>query len=243
MAKPKRKTALTPGDAPPEKRAKARQAEKGEQERRKHQLPFLTLTALGVVYGDIGTSPLYVIRECFKPGYGLAPTPPNVLGILSLIFWSLVLVISVKYLVFILKADFDGEGGILALVGLVEPDLDALPSWKLNGILLAIGGLGAALLYGDGLITPAISVLSAVEGLKVVAPAVQPYVVPIAAGILFALFVFERQGTAGVGSVFGPVMLIWFTTLGALGAMHILGQPSVLAAVNPWWGIQFFTTH
>lgn len=236
-----RETALTPGDKPGDKGA--RRPDQKEKEKQKPGLAFLSLTALGVVYGDIGTSPLYAFRECFKPEYGLSPTQSDVLGILSLVFWALILVISIKYLVFILRADFDGEGGILALVGLVEPKRDVLPDWTGKGVLLGLGVLGAALLYGDGMITPAISVMSAVEGLGIVAPGVQSYVVPIGAGILIALFLFERQGTGGVGSLFGPIMLVWFVTLAVLGITHIVADTSVLAAVNPLQGADFFARH
>ncbi|HEX9880344.1 MAG TPA: KUP/HAK/KT family potassium transporter, partial [Candidatus Binatia bacterium] len=178
------------------------------------RLLTLSLGTLGVVYGDIGTSPLYAIRECFFGRYGINPTPANVLGVLSLIFWSLILVISIKYLLFILRADNRGEGGILSLMALART-ARTTPAVTLG--LTALGLFGAALLYGDGMITPAISVLSAVEGLHVVTPLFEPFVIPITIAILVGLFLFQHQGTARIGAVFGPVMLIWFLILALLG--------------------------
>src|SRR4051812_16753969 len=163
------------------------------------RLAVLTLTALGVVYGDIGTSPLYALRECFKTEYGIAVTPANIVGVLSLILWSLILVVSVKYIVFILRADNRGEGGILALLALLLQDKRQPDDRKRRLILISLGLFGAALLYGDGVITPAISVLGAVEGLQVAAPALSHIVVPLSLGILFALFLVQRFGTARVG--------------------------------------------
>jgi KUP system potassium uptake protein len=199
---------------------------------------LLGLTALGVVFGDIGTSPLYALRECFVGHARIPPTPSNVLGILSLIFWSLLLVISVKYLLYVVRADNEGEGGILALMALVSP-------WKRDRsferwFVAVLGVFGAALLYGDGMITPAISVLSAVEGLQVATAALNRYVVPITVGILVLLFAFQRRGTAGVGSVFGPVMILWFSSLGVLGLVGITRRPEVLEAVNPSLAVSFF---
>lgn len=195
----------------------------------------LTLIALGVVFGDIGTSPLYALRESLGPHYDIAVTRANVLGVLSLIFWALVLVIAVKYASFVLRADNEGEGGVLALTAL-------LPSrrsrWR-RGMLL-IGLFGTALLYGDGAITPAISVLAAVEGLGVVTSTLEPYVVPLSILILLALFSVQRRGTGRIGSAFGPVMLLWFGTLGTLGAVHLVSDPSVLAAANPLHAVGFF---
>jgi KUP system potassium uptake protein len=197
----------------------------------------LALGALGVVYGDIGTSPLYALRECFHGAHALVLTRANVLGILSLIFWSLLLVISVKYLLFVMRADNRGEGGILALISLVPPKLRE----SKNGFfLVAIGIFGAALLYGDGMITPAISVLSAVEGLTVATPVFAEWVVPITIGILVALFLIQRFGTGGIGSIFGPVMLLWFGTLAVLGVLGIVRDPSVLSAVEPSHAVRFF---
>ncbi|HYJ80031.1 MAG TPA: KUP/HAK/KT family potassium transporter, partial [Longimicrobiaceae bacterium] len=179
-------------------------------EPRGRYLAFLTLGALGVVYGDIGTSPLYAVRESFH-FYHLTPTPGNVLGVLSLIFWSLVLVISVKYAVFVLRADNRGEGGILALTALVTP----VGATRRSGrrVLIMLGLFGTALLYGDGMITPVISVLGAVEGLEVATPFFEPYIIPIAIGILVGLFLMQSRGTARVGRIFGPVVLLWFAML------------------------------
>jgi KUP system potassium uptake protein len=198
---------------------------------------LLALAALGVVYGDIGTSPLYAIKECFTSDYGLAPSAPNVLGVLSLVFWSLLLVIVVKYLTFIMRADNHGEGGILALLALLRP-ASRPTSW-----LITFGLFGAALLYGDGVITPAISVLSAVEGLEVAAPALAPWILPVTVAILAALFLVQRRGTAGVGAVFGPVTLVWFVSIAASGLPWIATRPSVLAALDPTHALRFLVHH
>ncbi len=199
--------------------------------------PSLLLGALGVVYGDIGTSPLYALRQCFA-GATVPLTPENVLGVLSLIFWSLVVVISIKYLAYVMRADNRGEGGILALLTLVDRPGD---SHRRRFVVVGTGILGAAFLYGDGMITPAISVLSAVEGLGIVTPRLDPYVVPVAVAILVGLFRFQWRGTEAVGAVFGPVMLLWFGTLAALGMRWILEVPAVLAAVDPLHGLRFLT--
>jgi KUP system potassium uptake protein len=201
-------------------------------------LAWLSLAALGIVYGDIGTSPLYAVRESFHPGHGLAVTPPNVLGVLSLIFWSLVLVISIKYLVFILRADNRGEGGIMALAALATPM--GVRSSGGRPLIVALGLFGTALLYGDGAITPAISVLSAVEGLGVATPLLTPYVVPLTVAILVVLFLQQRHGTGGIGKVFGPVTLAWFVTLAALGVRQVILEPSVLGAASPHHAVRFF---
>ena len=201
-------------------------------------LALLSLTALGIVYGDIGTSPLYAVRESFLPSHGLSVTPQNILGVLSLIFWSLILVISVKYLVFVLRADNRGEGGILALAALCTPMFVRRRGGRWR--LIILGLFGTALLYGDGAITPAISVLSAVEGLEVATPFFAPYILPITIAILIALFVAQRFGTAKVGVMFGPVTLLWFATLVVLGARQIVQEPSVLAAVSPVHAVTFF---
>ncbi len=205
-----------------------------EAERRR-QLA-LALGALGVVYGDIGTSPLYALRECLSGPHGLAPTPDNVLGVLSLIFWSLTMVVSVKYLSFVLRADHRGEGGVLALLGLSLEGGKAAP---LGGLVVLIL-LGTGLLFGDSAITPAISVLSAVEGLAVAAPALQPWVVPVTCAILLALFGIQHRGTARVGALFGPVMVLWFSALALMGLVHIAGNPSVLWAISPTHAVRFF---
>ena len=220
----------------------ARPVETGGAERasepRGGYLALLSLTALGIVYGDIGTSPLYAVRESFLPSHGLAVTPANVLGVLSLIFWSLILVISVKYLVLVLRADNRGEGGILALAALCTPMFVRRRGGR--WWLIMLGLFGTALLYGDGAITPAISVLSAVEGLEVATPFFAPYILPITIAILIALFLAQRQGTAKVGVMFGPVTLLWFLTLALLGSRQILREPSVLAAANPVHAVAFF---
>jgi KUP system potassium uptake protein len=197
----------------------------------------LTLTAIGVVYGDIGTSPLYAMRECFFGSHSVPPTHENVLGVLSLIIYSLVLVISVKYIAIVMRADNQGEGGILALTAL-------LPSGNGTGLgtvgLVLLGIFGAALLYGDGMITPAITVLGAVEGLKVATPLFEPYVVPIAVVILFGIFSIQKHGTHRVGGLFGPVMVLWFIVIAALGVSWIAREPIVLSAVDPRHAVTFF---
>ena len=198
----------------------------------------LSLAALGVVYGDIGTSPLYAIRECFHGHHAIAPSGPNILGVLSLIFWSLIIVISIKYLVFVLRADNHGEGGILSLTALATP---IRPSGRTEQVfLIMVGIFGAALLYGDGIITPAISVLGAMEGLTVATPVLSPYIVPITILILVALFLFQYKGTAKVGRIFGPITLIWFTALALLGIAQIVRHPEVLVAVHPLHALNFF---
>ncbi|MBA3632587.1 MAG: potassium transporter Kup [Acidobacteria bacterium] len=198
----------------------------------------LSLTALGVVYGDIGTSPLYAIRECFHGTHSITATPENILGVLSLIFWSLIIVISIKYLVFVLRADNHGEGGILSLAALATP---IKPSGRTEKwIVIALGVFGAALLYGDGVLTPAISVLGAMEGLSVATPVLTPYIVPITIAILIGLFLLQSRGTAGIGKIFGPVTLLWFSVLAVLGLAQIFHYPYVLTAVNPFHGVDFF---
>jgi len=205
------------------------------------RLLSLSLLALGIVYGDIGTSPLYAMRECFYGAHPVALTPANVLGVLSLIFWSLVIVVMIKYHVYVLRFDNRGEGGILALMGLVGMDKSRRAAVRRT--LIILGVFGAALLYGDGMITPAISVLSAVEGLEIATPFFKPYVIPLTIMILILLFFFQRRGTAGVGAVFGPIMLVWFSTLGLMGIRGILWQPNVLFAINPMHAIRFFAAN
>ena len=204
---------------------------------RKRRLALLCLATLGIVYGDIGTSPLYALRECFYGEHGIPPSPANIDGVLSLILWSLILVISVKYLILILRADNRGEGGILALATLVSEVVGR------GKFLFLLGLFGAALLYADGMITPAISVLSAVEGLHVATPMFEAYVVPIAVIILVALFYFQSHGTNGVGKVFGPITILWFGAISALGCHQILQQPGVLGAINPLHALQFFVNN
>jgi KUP system potassium uptake protein len=203
---------------------------------------YMALGALGVVYGDIGTSPLYALRESFHEGYGLPLEPANILGVLSLIFWSLILVISVKYLLFVMRADNHGEGGILALTALIRPENGVVRHSFRWGLIL-LGLFGTALLYGDGVITPAISVLSAVEGLEVATPFFEPYILPITIVILIALFMFQSRGTERVGKVFGPATLIWFIVLAVLGLRWIVRQPGVLAALNPLYAVEFFAAN
>jgi KUP system potassium uptake protein len=201
-------------------------------------LRVLALAALGVVYGDIGTSPLYTLREAFGHAGGLHLSAPAVLGVLSLVFWSLILVVTVKYVVLILRADNRGEGGVLALGTLASRAVPKTPAlcWLIPAFTIA----GLALFYGDGLITPAISVLAAVEGLETAAPALEPYVVPIAALVLLGLFLIQSHGTARVGALFGPVMLAWFATLGLLGLAQIVQHPAVLAALDPRYAVGLF---
>jgi KUP system potassium uptake protein len=205
------------------------------------RLYLLSLTALGVVYGDIGTSPLYAIRECFHGEYGIEPNPHNILGVLSLMVWALLIVVSLKYLTFILRADNNGEGGVIALTSLVRSHIftERGKRWFLVGL----GLFGASLLYGDGMITPAISVLSAVEGLRIITPVFQPYIIPVTCVILALLFLLQRRGTAGVGRLFGPITLLWFGIIGVLGIRQIVQNPSVLSAVNPWHGVSFLATN
>jgi KUP system potassium uptake protein len=212
---------------------------KATQTHEKQNLLGLSLGALGIVYGDIGTSPLYSLRECFHGEHGIAPSHGNVLGVLSLVFWVLIVTISIKYLIFVMRADNHGEGGILALMALVPSKLRIAGPGG-HWVLVALGIFGASLLYGDGMITPAISVLSAVEGLQVATPFFNPYIIPITLGILFALFMIQQRGTAGIGKLFGPVMILWFLVLGILGVLWIVRVPSVLAAVNPWHAVRFF---
>ena len=201
------------------------------------RLGVLTLGALGIVYGDIGTSPLYALRECFFGVHSVPPTAENVLGVLSLIFWSLIVIISIKYLLVVMRADNNGEGGILALMALVQSDRGS--DMRRRGVVLA-GLFGAALLYGDGMITPAITVLGAVEGLGIATPVLQPVVIPVTIAVLVGLFVVQSKGTHAVGRAFGPVTLTWFITIGALGASQIVRSPGVLAALSPHYGFEFF---
>jgi KUP system potassium uptake protein len=197
----------------------------------------LAVGALGVVYGDIGTNPLFAMREAFE-AHHLAVTESNVLGLLSLMFWSLILVISVKYLSFVMRADNQGEGGILALTALVARGHDT--HHRTRRALVLAGLFGAALLYGDGVITPAVSVLAAVEGTTIAAPELDSIVVPAAVVILVALFMVQRKGTGTIGRVFGPVMIVWFVTLGVLGIAQVLDRPSVFRAINPGYAVRFF---
>jgi KUP system potassium uptake protein len=201
----------------------------------------LAVAAIGVVYGDIGTSPLYTIKECFGETTHIAPTPENVLGILSLIFWSVMIVVTLKYVTFIMRADNRGEGGDMALLALALRGLrrKSRPRW----LLILVGIWGTSLFYGDGMITPAISVLSAVEGLAIAAPGFHDWIVPLAIFVLVLLFLVQRHGTERVGGLFGPIMCVWFATLALIGLWQIVQQPVVLAALNPLIAIEFFIEH
>jgi KUP system potassium uptake protein len=200
----------------------------------------LTLGALGVVYGDIGTSPLYAFKEVFHAGH-VPPTAHNILGVLSLVFWTMTVIVSLKYVLLILRADNNGEGGLIAMLALATTAVKDRP--ELRRILLLVGMFGAAIFYGDGIITPAITVLGAIEGLEVYAPGLHHFVVPLALVVITGLFAVQRYGTGGIGKAFGPVTLLWFLALVALGVPHIVANPSVLAALNPLYAIGFFLEH
>ena len=202
-------------------------------------LLVLSLGALGVVYGDIGTSPLYAIRECFHGQHAIALNSGNILGVLSLVFWSLTMVVTVKYVGFILKADNRGEGGIFALLALLLQARDKM-SARSYGLAVLAAVFGAALLYGDGLITPAISVLSAIEGLEVATKASKPFIIPLTCIVLFLLFLVQRRGTGDIGRFFGFIMIVWFLTLGSLGLFQIVQSPEVVSSLNPWLAVEFF---
>ncbi len=201
----------------------------------------LALAALGVVYGDIGTSPLYAVKAIFAGAHPLPITADNVIGILSILFWSLMIVVTLKYVTFMMRADNKGEGGIIALMALALRNLDS--GSRRHQIVIVLGLFGAALFYGDGVITPAISVLSAVEGLEIIAPSFDSYVVPITLVVLVALFMIQRHGTASIGYLFGPVMLFWFASLAIMGIINIVDHPAVLMAVNPYYGLRFLVEH
>jgi len=203
----------------------------------------LAIGALGVVYGDIGTSPLYTVKECFHGTHGIALTPGNLLGVMSLIFWSLTMVVMIKYVIFILKADNEGEGGIYALAALFLGKGAKHVSEQTVKRLILLGIFGAALLYGDGIITPVISVLSAVEGLNVATSAAEPFVLPLSCGVLLGLFLFQNLGTERIGKVFGPIMLFWFTAIAVLGFLQVLRKPEILAALDPRHAMSFFAVN
>ncbi len=231
----------------PEPSAQAKTSDAPHASSSHGNLGLLTLGALGIVFGDIGTSPLYTLHECvtFQHGDGGAAaraTPADILGILSLIFWSLTMVVTVKYMTFIMRADNHGEGGILALLALIPERLRTASSGKVGWAAVLVI-IGAGLLYGDGMITPAISVLSAIEVLEVAKPPMKPLVIPLTCGVLLALFAIQRRGTGGVGVLFGPVMAVWFLTIGGLGVFHIFAHPTVLAALSPVAGALFFAAH
>ncbi|WP_374567596.1 potassium transporter Kup [Ideonella sp.] len=203
-------------------------------------LASLTLAALGVVYGDIGTSPLYALKEVFHAGH-VEASPVNILGVLSLIFWTMTIIVSLKYVLLILRADNNGEGGLIAMLALATTAVRGRPT--LRRTLMVVGLFGTAIFYGDGVITPAISVLSAVEGLQVIAPGMHEWVIPITLVVLTGLFAVQRFGTGGIGKFFGPITLVWFVVLVALGLPHVLENPGVLVALNPMYAIGFFITH
>jgi KUP system potassium uptake protein len=203
----------------------------------KSNLAVLTLSAIGIVYGDIGTSPLYTMKEVFSPEHGLPLNPGNLLGVVSLIFWALSLIVSLKYVSLVLRADNRGEGGIMALVALALSSVTPKSRWYAP--LVLVGLAGASLFFGDGVITPAISVLSAIEGLEVATPALKSYVVPLTVAVLVALYMLQRKGTAGIGRWFGPIVLVWFMALAAMGMVNIIENPVILAALNPIHAFRF----
>ncbi len=205
------------------------------------RLITLGIAALGVVFGDIGTSPLYAIRECFYGDYAIAASKLNILGVLSLIFWALIIVVTIKYLTFILRADNHGEGGIMALASLIRPK--GTTKRNRTWTLVAIGIFGASLLYGDGMITPAISVMSALEGINVITPHLESYVVPLTIVILLGLFSIQSRGTGKVGRLFGPVIFVWFSTIGILGALEVVTHPAVLLAIWPGYALHFLAVN
>ncbi|KDP88984.1 potassium transporter Kup [Cupriavidus basilensis] len=201
----------------------------------------LVIGAIGVVFGDIGTSPLYALKECFSSEHGIPFSDAAVMGIISMLFWAMIIVVSLKYVMFVMRADNDGEGGILALMALALRT--AAPRSRMAKLLMMFGIFGACMFYGDAVITPAISVLSAVEGLEIAAPGLSHFVIPITLVILVALFMIQRSGTAAVGKLFGPIMMVWFVALGALGVYHMVHAPGILMAVNPYYGVIFLMEH
>lgn len=197
--------------------------------------------AIGVVFGDIGTSPLYALKECFNPEHGVPFSDQTVSGILSMLFWAMTLVVSVKYVLFVMRADNNGEGGILALTALAMRASSG--SARFTRTLMLLGLLGAAMFYGDAVITPAISVLSAIEGMEIMAPALQKWVLPLALIVLIALFLIQRHGTHVVGRLFGPIMVIWFVLLGLMGLVSVVKSPQILVALSPVYAIEFGFRH
>ncbi|PBI77993.1 potassium transporter Kup [Rahnella victoriana] len=210
-----------------------------KQTKNKSSLLTVTVACIGVVYGDIGTSPLYTLRECLTGQAGIAVTQSALFGFLSLIFWLLMLVVSVKYISFVMRADNDGEGGILTLMALAIRNLN--PRWI--PFIMFIGLVGGSFFYGDGVITPAISVLSAIEGLEIIEPSLDPFIIPFAIAVLTLLFFIQKKGTGIVGNIFAPVMVLWFVTIGALGVGGIMRNPEVLQAMNPYWALHFFVEY
>ena len=231
-------TQMTIPAAGVEKANAEKQKSEGAQPEKKSHLARLALGALGVVFGDISTSPIYAIRECFHGQYGIDASHANVMGILSLMFWALVMIVGFKYLAFVFRANNHGEGGVMALTALIRGQNGS--SGKRRGIsVITLGLFAACLLYGDGMITPAISVLSAVEGIGIITPVFTPYVIPITIAILLGLFLIQRQGTARLGGLFGPVILVWLGFLAVTGAVQLAHTPQVLSAVFPWYAIRF----
>jgi KUP system potassium uptake protein len=208
---------------------------------RQHSLPTLAIAAIGVVFGDIGTSPLYSLKEAFSPAHGIALTNQSILGVISLLFWAIVVVVSIKYVLFVMRADNNGEGGVLALMALSLRPFSAKS--RVTGVLMMLGIFGACMFYGDAVITPAISVMSAVEGLEIATPHLSHLVLPITMVILVALFWIQRHGTSLVGKLFGPIMLVWFATLAVLGVNHIVRAPQIIAALNPYYALSFMHAH
>ncbi|MFL6753640.1 MAG: KUP/HAK/KT family potassium transporter, partial [Sphingomicrobium sp.] len=206
-------------------------------ESHKHSLPTLVLGAIGVVYGDIGTSPLYTMKESFLGPHPLAVDPLHIFGVLSLIFWTLMMIVTLKYVSVAMRADNRGEGGSLALLALIARNLEARKKW--TSTLVMLGVAATCLFYGDAMITPAISVLSAVEGLTIVQAQLQPVVVPISIGILVGLFLVQGRGTASVGNLFGPVMILYFAVLALLGVINIMDRPEIVGILNPVWAVRF----
>ncbi|WP_087666321.1 potassium transporter Kup [Caballeronia humi] len=208
---------------------------------RKQPLPTLALAAIGIVFGDIGTSPLYALKEAFSTSHGIELTDASILGVISLLFWAIVIVVAIKYVLFVMRADNNGEGGVLALMTLALRTFSN--TGRMSGILMMLGIFGACMFYGDAVITPAMSVLSAVEGLTISTPHLAPYVLPITIVILIMLFWIQRRGTAVVGRLFGPIMVLWFATLAVLGVYHIVLEPRVIIALNPYYAFSFMQQH
>ena len=211
-------------------------------EKTKSGVAALTVAAIGIVYGDIGTSPLYALKEVFsKDNGGVELNHVNILGVVSLILWGLTVVVSLKYVMLILRADNRGEGGIMALLALALVSVRDRPKWIMP--LTLVGVVGASLFFGDGVITPAISVLSAVEGIELATPAFKPYIVPITVVILIALYFAQSKGTSGLGKLFGPIMLLWFVILAVMGVINIAASPQILVALNPLYALEFLFQH
>jgi KUP system potassium uptake protein len=213
----------------------------GHDHIRQHSLPALALAAIGVVFGDIGTSPLYALKEAFSESHGIPLTDASILGVISLLFWAIVVVVSIKYVLFVMRADNNGEGGVLALMALSLRPFTS--KGRTSSTLLMLGIFGACMFYGDAVITPAISVMSAVEGLEVATPQLSHLVIPITIVILIALFWIQRHGTSLVGKLFGPIMIVWFITLAVLGVAHVIREPGIIAALNPYYAMTFMSRH